>query len=62
MKDMRSPLAKARDKWFDSQDGKACQEGATQGQYLRNRLEQAFIAGWEACEKKLKSTLKKTRQ
>lgn len=47
-KDLRSPLARARDKWLASEKGKKCCEGNTQGQYLRNRLELAFIAGWNA--------------
>lgn len=44
--DMRSPLAKARDKWLLSEDGKECCHGTATGQYLQNRLERAFIAGY----------------
>lgn len=44
-------LAKARDKWFASKEGEKCCEGMTSGQYLQNRLESAFIAGWDAREK-----------
>jgi len=44
-RDLRSPLAKARDDWFDSHQGKQCCAGITSGQYLRNRLEIAFLAG-----------------
>ena len=47
---MKSELAKARDKWLGSKDGKECCGGTTRGQYLQNRLERAFIAGWDACE------------
>lgn len=41
-------LARAIDKWFKSEDGKKSTEGITHGRYLRNRLELAFIAGWDA--------------
>jgi len=50
----KSPLAKARDKWLFSEEGKRCLEGKTSGQYLENRLRLAFIAGWNACEKRSK--------
>ena len=56
MNDMRSPLAIARDKWFESDSGKSC--GDTErfcedrmAPYLRNRLATAFLAGAEAQEK-----------
>lgn len=45
MSDIRSPLAKARDDWFESEEGKACSSGVTDGHYLHNRLERAFLAG-----------------
>lgn len=48
---MKSDLAKARDKWLKSKVGKGCCRGTTTGQYLQNRLERAFIAGWDAYEK-----------
>ena len=44
---MKSPLAKARDKWLESDDGKECCKGNTSGQYLQNRLKKAFLAGAE---------------
>lgn len=53
MKDIRNDLAKARDKYFESQGEKSC-DPSTLGapiksrQYLKNRLEAAFIAGWNA--------------
>ena len=48
----KSPLAKAREKYFDrTSEGVVACEGKTEGKYLRNRLESAFIAGWDACEK-----------
>lgn len=50
MSDIRNPLAKARDDWMFSEEGKQCACGTTSGQYLRNRLEAAFVAGWNACE------------
>lgn len=50
--DMRSPLAKARYKWFESYEGRRClTSGMAWGPYLKNRLELAFIAGWEAAMK-----------
>lgn len=51
---MKSKLAKARDRWLQSDEGEKCSTGQTHGQYLRNRIERAFIAGWEACEQALK--------
>ena len=41
-------LATARDEWMLSSDGCKALAGTASGQYLRNRLELAFIAGWEA--------------
>lgn len=51
--DCRSPLAIARDEWFESKDGIECMEPSilfshNSSQYLRNRLETAFLAGVEA--------------
>lgn len=46
----RSPLALARDEWLDSPEGRQCCEGSAHGQYLRNRLIRAFLAGVEAAE------------
>ena len=51
---MKSKLAKARDKWLLSDEGKRCCEDTAQGQYLQHRLELAFIAGWDAREQALK--------
>jgi len=48
--DYRNDLAKARDKWLNSKEGLKAGEGETSGQFLRNRLERAFIAGWKAAE------------
>lgn len=42
---MKSGLARARDKWLVSDDGKKCRRGQTSGIYLQNRLERAFLAG-----------------
>ncbi len=44
-------FAKARDQWLKSNEGRALLEGTTSGQYLRNRIELAFIAGGTAAEK-----------
>ena len=51
---MKSPLAKARDKWLNSEDGKGCCKGTTAGQYLQNRLERAFLAGANFSEERIK--------
>lgn len=40
-------LAAARDAFFASNSGTFL-SGAPEGRYLRNRLEVAFIAGWDA--------------
>lgn len=55
MNDLRSPLAKARDVFLDSEAGRdLCDTrnlpATAYSQYIRNRLEQAFVAGWEARE------------
>ena len=49
-KDHRSPLAKARDKWLHSDEGKrgldlSILKAASQKRFLKNRLESAFLAG-----------------
>lgn len=54
MKDLRSPLAKARDKWFEITQGKLTSKhfpGIIEEPFMKNRLELAFIAGWDACKK-----------
>ena len=43
--DFRSPLAKGRDGFMLSQRGEELCAGATSGQYLRNRIEAAWLAG-----------------
>ena len=51
---LKSPLAKARDEYLASVRGIECCDPATLGagenqrQYLSNRIEAAFIAGWDA--------------
>lgn len=45
MSDLRSDSAKARDTWLESDEGKKCCENIAGGQYLKNRLELAFLAG-----------------
>jgi hypothetical protein len=49
--DLRSPLAKERDAWLESKEGRGCLAGTPTGQYLQNRLERAFMAGVRAAEK-----------
>lgn len=57
MTDLRSPLAKARDKFLDSEEGVRAADPISlkapteMRQYLRNRLENAFVRGWEAAMK-----------
>lgn len=43
-------LAAARDAWLESEEGQTCAAGQAEGQFLRNRLERAFIAGWKAAK------------
>lgn len=50
-------LARARDEWIESEEGKQCAEvPGAYGQYLRNRLVRAFIAGWNAARAHNRST------
>jgi hypothetical protein len=44
--DLRSPIAKSRDAYFETFKGKKACEGSAEGQYLRNRLEAAYLAGY----------------
>lgn len=54
MTDLRNDLAKARDKWLASVEGKRALEPSGLhvpkglAQYLHNRIESAFVAGWKA--------------
>lgn len=50
--DMRSPLVKARDEWLASREGVKCCAGTAKGEYLKNRLVLAFLAGTKWAEKK----------
>ena len=55
-RDLRNPLAKARDKWFASDEGERMADTLmlcerNHAEYLKNRLEVAFIAGYEAGQK-----------
>lgn len=43
-------IAKLRDKFLNSPDGVRCTSGTADGQYLRNRIELAYIAGINAAE------------
>ena len=51
---MKSSLAKARDEWLNSEEGKKCREGTTSGQYLQNRLVLAFLAGANYSDERIK--------
>lgn len=69
MTNHRSPLAKARDEWMESDDGQKCLgpeilSRPADSQFLRNRLVRAFIAGAEAqatilMDKSLENMMKK---
>lgn len=50
MRDNRHWKAVAWDRWLFSPDGKRGTAGSAQGEYLRNRLFLAFLAGIEAAE------------
>jgi hypothetical protein len=50
---MKSKLAKARDEWLNSEEGKRCCAHTTTGQYLQNRLELAFLAGAKFTEERI---------
>jgi hypothetical protein len=52
MADLRNDLAKARDGFLESDEGKKCCEGSAEGQFLKNRIEAAFLAGVNYMEKK----------
>lgn len=51
---MKSELAKARDEWLNSDEGRKCCEGWASAGYLQNRLERAFIAGYNFSEERIK--------
>lgn len=58
MADLRNDLARARDEWMLTDAGeRACDPHTLgrpprSGEYLRNRIEAAFVAGWNARERK----------
>lgn len=41
----KHPTAIARDRWFESDEGQKCLRGRAEGEYLKNRIERAFLAG-----------------
>jgi hypothetical protein len=68
-KDLRSPLAKARDAFFESPEGIACMDPGLlrepvmqHGPYLRNRMEIAFLAGVEAANRLALASPRKGRK
>ena len=42
---MKTLLAKEVDKFFESKEGLTLCQGTASGQYLRNRIHRAFMAG-----------------
>lgn len=61
MADMRIAIAKARDIWLESDEGKRCCDGAPVGLYLRNRIECAFLAGARIAEAQAEEKLAEVR-
>ena len=47
---VKNALARARDAWLEGEEGQRCRQGSASGIYLANRLEAAFIAGWDAAK------------
>jgi hypothetical protein len=52
---MKNKIASARDAWMKTEYNGCCNPTTLNGlsdqrKFLTNRLERAFIAGWEACE------------
>lgn len=45
---MKSHEVVSWDMWATSPEGQECQRGAAEGKYLKNRLNNAFMAGYEA--------------
>lgn len=43
----KHPIVVAFERWADSAQGRRCLGGSASGQYLRNRINAAFIAGWD---------------
>jgi len=54
---MKSELAKARDEWLQSDEGKDCCRAMAQGRYLQNRLRVAFLAGAKYSEERINKDL-----
>lgn len=52
MSDLRNAVAKARDEWIESDEGRCCMSPVSglEPQFLQNRLECAFLAGYQAAE------------
>lgn len=46
---MKSPY-ESLEEWLATEEGKNCAKGKTEGEYLRNRLWWAFMAGWNAAK------------
>ncbi|MCK9558183.1 MAG: hypothetical protein M0R50_09115 [Candidatus Cloacimonetes bacterium] len=61
-KDLRSSLAKTRDIWLESDEGRRCCEGTPTGVFLRNRIETAFLAGATTTEAEANEKLTKVKE
>lgn len=44
-------MAKAWKAWLATEHGKKCLSEPAFNPYLRNRLEAAFLEGWDACKR-----------
>ncbi|MFA5767279.1 MAG: hypothetical protein WC919_05125 [Candidatus Paceibacterota bacterium] len=62
MAELRSDLAKARDTWLASDEGRRCCAGSADGVFLRNRIESAFLAGARFADTQLAEKLKPIRE
>jgi hypothetical protein len=52
--------ARARLAWLESEEAKRCMAGPSDGVHLRNRLELAFAAGWNAATAASRQALEAT--
>jgi hypothetical protein len=49
--DLRNEMARARDEFLTSTEGRQALDGNVTGAYLRNRMELAFLRGYEAARR-----------
>lgn len=56
-RDLRTPIAVARDKFLDVFTNETMLRNPPRGRYLRNLLEMAFVGGWAEAEEHLRAAL-----